>query len=92
MVEVHRQNLTITSLHPPQHRTFALGELASDEEAFAATRTLQAQHDTAAMKYVKRMGFVGIREPADPAPHNLLYAKCLYWADESGLTKVVTKG
>lgn len=92
MVEVHRQNLTITSLHPPQHRTSALGELASDEEAFVAARTLQAQHDIAAMKHVKRMGFVGIREPTDLTPHRPLYAQCLYRADESGLTKDVPKG
>ena len=44
------------------------------------------------MKRVNRTVFVGIREPSNPAPHNLLYAKCLYWADESELTKVVTKG
>ena len=43
MVEVHRQNVSITSLHSPHHRTSAIGELASDEEAFAAARTLQAR-------------------------------------------------
>lgn len=68
MVEVHRQNVTITSLPPPHHRASDLGELASDEEAFVAARTLQVQHDTAAMKHVKRMGFVGIRDPGDLAP------------------------
>ena len=92
MVEVHRQNVTITSLPPPHHRASDLGELASDEKAFVAARTLQAQHNTATMKEVKRMGFVGIRERADLAPHRPLYAQCLYRADESGLTKVVTKG
>lgn len=38
------------------------------------------------------MGFVGIHEPADLAPHRPLYAQCLYRQDESqqeksGLTK-----
>ena len=49
----------------PQPQT--LGKFASDDEAFAAAHTLQAKHDTAAMKQVKRKGFVGIREPADLA-------------------------
>lgn len=38
------------------------------------------------------MGFVGIREPADLAPHCPLYAQYLYRAEESGLTKVILKG
>lgn len=74
----------------PPHQT--LGEFASDDEAFAAVRPLQAQHDAAAMKRVKRMGFVGIRTPEDLSSHRPIYTQCLCRENESGLTKVIQRG
>ena len=74
----------------PPHQN--LGEFASDDEAFAAARALQAQHDATAMKRVKRRGFVGIRTLEDLSPHRPIYMQCFYRESESGLTKLTPKG
>ena len=70
----------------PAHQE--LGEFASDEEAKAAVRELQAKHDAEAMRRVKRMGFVMLREPADLAPHRPVYLERIYRVGEDGFERV----
>lgn len=71
----------------PAHQ--ALGEFASDDEAKEAARVWQAKHDAEAMRRVKRMGFVMLREPADLAPHRPVYLECLYRCETDGFLKVL---
>lgn len=71
----------------PAHQE--LGEFASDEEAKAAARELQANHDAEAMRRVKMMGFVMLREPADLAPHRPVYLERIYRGGEAGFERVV---
>ena len=70
----------------PAHQV--LGEFASDEEAKAAARELLAKHDAEAMRRVKRMGFVMLREPADLAPHRPVYLEQIYRVGENGFERV----
>ena len=71
----------------PAHQV--LGEFATDEEAKAAARELQAKHDAEAMRRVKMMGFVMLREPADLAPHRPVYLELIYRGGEDGFERVV---
>ena len=71
----------------PAHQV--LGEFATDEEAKAAARELQAKHDAEAMRRVKMMGFVMLREPADLAPHRPVYLDCLFRVEAAGLVRVL---
>ena len=71
----------------PAHQE--LGEFSSDEEAKTAARELQAKHDAEAMRRVKMMRFVMLREPADLAPHRPVYLERIYRVGENGFQRVV---
>lgn len=70
----------------PAHQV--LGEFATDDEAKEAAQLLQAKHDSEAMRRVKMMGFVMLREPADLAPHRPVYLERIYRVGEAGFERV----
>lgn len=70
----------------PAHQL--LGEFATDDEAKEAAQLLQAKHDAVAMRRVKMMGFVMLREPADLAPHRPVYLERIYRVGEAGFEKL----
>lgn len=70
----------------PAHQV--LGEFASDDKAKEAARVLQAKHDAEAMRRVKQMGFVMLREPEDLAPHRPVYSERIYRVGGAGFEKV----